>query len=894
MIISFNIEYRTHWGEELAVTVSWDGNLVKIPLSTKDGIKWSGTFRGAVSAGGDVSYYYSVYLYGNETRREFMQTRRVLMNNHTADHVFNVYDSWKDIPQSRLFYSSPFTKVFMRHSVREDIAGERNELVIKAYCPCIPQNCIPRICGNQEILGNWDTSSAPDMNPTILPEYEIRLDLDKVKFPVEYKFILFDTTKNEVECWEENPDRYISDSFVKPGETTVISDRYVNFNLAEWRAAGVAIPVFSIRTDDGFGIGDFHDIRKLADWAKATGQKIIQLLPVNDTTATHSWRDSYPYNCISVYALNPIYMHLDLLGALPAGVQQKFDRMKNKLNALPQIDFDAVMKAKEEYMHEAFKSVGAREMESDSYKKFFEQNKEWLEPYALFCVLRDRYNTSDFRQWGEYATFDRKLLVSLPEADSEVRNQMLYHCFVQYLLDRQLKDAAEYAHSCGVVLKGDIPIGINPCSVEAWTEGRYFNLNSQAGAPPDDFASDGQNWGFPTYNWEEMEKDGYSWWIKRFAKMSEYFDAYRIDHILGFFRIWSIPSEYVNGIMGHFSPALPYSREEIESFGFGFDEEKFTTPHITRESLDCYVGADAEKVISDFLIFDNKCGIYRFRKECDTQRKLLAYVNAHPELNIDKKTLDGVMKLMCNVLFLRDPDRPDRFHPRIDCYKEEIYRKLLDEDGKKAFGRLYENFFYHRHNNFWREQAMKKLPLLTESTSMLACGEDLGMIPECVPEVMRSLQILSLEVQRMPKQFGIEFDSPASYPYMSVCTISTHDTSTLRGWWKEDACKTQRFYNNVLGHWGKAPQEASGALCREVVKMHLRSRSVLCILTLQDWLSMDEQVRCKDIGMERINVPSESNHYWRYRMHVTVEDLLANKIMNGNILRMIKESGRLQ
>lgn len=893
MIISFNIEYRTRWGEELAVTVSCMGNVVKIPLATKDGIKWSGTFRGAVRPGGEVSYYYSVYLYGKETRREFVQTRRVITNSHAGEHVFNVYDSWKDIPQMRLFYSSPFTEVFMKHEKAETPVTTNSELVIKAYCPYIPQNCVPRICGNQEALGNWDTAAAPDMNPTALPEYEIRLDLDKVKFPVEYKFILFDTSKNEVECWEENPNRYISDSFVKPGETTVISDRYVNFNLAEWRAAGVAIPVFSIRTEDGFGVGDFHDLKKMADWAKATGQRIIQLLPVNDTTATHTWRDSYPYNGISVYALNPIYIHLDSLGTVPARIRKKFDKMKEELNACPQIDFDKVIKAKEEYVKEAYKANGARVMAGDSYKAFFERNREWLEPYALFCVLRDRYNTSDFRQWGKYASFDRKLVSSLPAADADVRAQMDYHCFVQYHLDRQLRDAAEYAHSCGIVLKGDIPIGINPCSVEAWTEGRYFNLNSQAGAPPDGFAADGQNWGFPTYNWDEMEKDNYAWWRKRFAKMSEYFDAYRIDHILGFFRIWSIPTEYVHGLMGHFSPALPLSREEIESFGLVFDEELFTTPHVTHESLECYVGGDAEKVVKAFLKFDAKSGIYRFRKECDTQRKLLQYVAVHPELGFEKKTLDGVMRLMCNVLFLRDSVQTDRFHPRIDSYKEEAYRKLLDEQGKKAFGRLYENFFYHRHNDFWREQAMKKLPMLTESTSMLACGEDLGMIPGCVPEVMKSLQILSLEIQRMPKQFGIEFDSPACYPYTSVCTISTHDTSTLRGWWKEDAAKTQRFYNNVLGHWGDAPLEASGALCKEVVKMHLKSKSVFCILTLQDWLSMDEQVRCKHIDMERINEPANPNHYWRYRMHVTVEELLANEGMNGNILRMIKESGRL-
>ena len=145
--------------------------------------------------------------------------------------------------------------------------------------------------------------------------------------------------------------------------------------------------------------------------------------------------------------------------------------------------------------------------------------------------------------------------------------------FIQFHLHLQLLEATNYARANGVVLKGDIPIGISRNSVEAWTEPHYFNLNGQAGAPPDDFSVNGQNWGFPTYNWEVMEQDDYSWWMKRFRKMSEYFDAYRIDHILGFFRIWEIPMHAVHGLLGQFVPSLPMSREEIESYGLPFREE---------------------------------------------------------------------------------------------------------------------------------------------------------------------------------------------------------------------------------------------------------------------------------------------------------------------------------
>lgn len=363
----------------------------------------------------------------------------------------------------------------------------------------------------------------------------------------------------------------------------------------------------------------------------------------------------------------------------------------------------------------------------------------------------------------------------------------------------------------------------------------------------------GQNWGFPTYNWDVMEKDGYRWWMKRFQKMSEYFDAYRIDHILGFFRIWEIPMHAVHGLLGQFIPSIPMSREEIESYGLPFREE-YLIPYIHESFLGQVFGPHTDYVKQTFLLPAETPGVYHMKPEFTTQREVESFFAGKNDEN-SLWIRDGLYTLISDVLFVPDTKEKDKYHPRIGIQRDFIFRSLNEQE-QNAFNRLYDQYYYHRHNEFWRQQAMKKLPQLTQSTRMLVCGEDLGMIPDCVSSVMNDLRILSLEIQRMPKNPMHEFGYLNEYPYRSVCTISTHDMSTLRGWWEEDYLQTQRYYNTMLGHYGTAPTVATPELCEEVVRNHLKSNSILCILSLQDWLSIDGKWRNPNVQEERINVPS--------------------------------------
>ena len=635
-------------------------------------------------------------------------------------------------------------------------------------------------------------------------EWVISLDASELPQTLEFKFVLLGV---DVPVWEQGGNRTVSLPAIGANEVVVYELSQVYLPIYPWKGAGTVIPIFSLRSEGSFGVGDFGDLKKMIDWADKTQQRIIQVLPINDTNMTHTWQDSYPYNSISIYALHPQYTDLRQLPEIKDEKRKVyFEQLRQELNALPQIDYERVNKAKMEYLRELFAQEWSTVSRRASYKEFFEQNKEWLVPYAAFCYYRDKYGTAVFSEWPKEAT-----VKAIKSTNTDVR----FWYFVQYNLDQQMRAAHDYARKHCIILKGDIPIGISRDGVEAWVEPKYFNLNGQAGAPPDPFSADGQNWGFPTYNWDEMLKDGCKWWVRRFRKMAQYFDAYRIDHVLGFFRIWEIPVPEKSGLMGQFSPALGFSREEIEAYG----------------------------------------------------------IHGHMEL------------------FLVDHKRKDRWHPRIAVQYNEDYEKL-SEGEKYNFNRLYNDYFYRRNNQFWYNEAMKKLPRLTQATRMLCCAEDLGMVPDCVPWVMNELRILSLEIQSMPKDDKVRFGHLSRNPYRSVCTISTHDMPTLRQWWDEDEERTQDYYNSMLYRGGAAPHPLPGWLAKDIVSRHLTSPSMLCLLSLQDWLSIDEQLRLPDANAERINIPANPRHYWRYRMHLTIEQLMQADEFNETIKTLIIQSGR--
>ena len=802
MEVIFNLDYRTNLGEMLVLCVDDGKNAEQHPMTTIDGQRWTCTLTPKAKAGQCLDYHYEVAVDGNTTRQEWRGQPHRIEFAASRGVRYVTFDHWIDIPEDSYLYSSAFTECVMtRKQQLSTVSDYARTIRLKVRAPQLRADDQLALVGAPEALGAWDYRRALPMNEHEANEWVVSLDADHLPGLFEFKFVRI---SNDTIQWEQCDNRFIDLAEMQKGDVTVYELPQARFDIYQWKGAGTVIPVFSLRSEGSFGVGDFGDLKLMIDWCAMTRQRILQVLPINDTNSTGTWQDSYPYNSISIYALHPQYTDLRQLPALKDEEQrQRFESLRQELNALPQIDYERMFTAKMEYLRMVFDQEFGRVKRKKAYKTFVEENKEWLEPYSRFCYYRDLYHTAVFNDWPE----------QLPEPDGEAVD--FWH-YVQFNLDAQMRSAHAHARNARVILKGDIPIGISRDGVEAWVEPRYFNLNGQAGAPPDAFAEDGQNWGFPTYNWDEMLKDGCQWWVRRFSKMAQYFDAYRIDHVLGFFRIWEIPMPHKSGLYGQFQPSLPLTVEEIG--------QRWYLP---------------------------------FREEF--------YLPDHKNSNV--------------------------WHPRINAPKLEAFARL-DGDEQQRFWNMYNDYFYRRQNQFWYEEAMKKLPRLTQATRMLCCAEDLGMVPDCVPWVLDHLRILSLEIQSMPKEVGLTFGKLSHNPYRSVATISTHDMATLRQWWDEDYARTQQYYTSRLRRGGEAPHPLPGWLAKEIVSRHLSCPSMLCLLSLQDWMATDEQLRLPEADAERINIPANPRHYWRYRMHLTIEQLMAADRFNAELTELIINNGR--
>ena len=899
MKLFFYLQYDTIFGQDLRLNIMGETTAkgdrasenTVYAMTTVDGKMWQCEIE-LEKAPKSINYFYSIDKWGKEERQEWQTvTHRLDMNVPNASE-YKIYNRWTDIPYDSFLYSSAFTDCVNRrhHEAVPTIKYEKTlRLIVRA--PQLRKGERLYVTGESLCLGNWHADRALKMVEHNYNEWMVDMNVDAFdEAETELKFIA--TTDNGDVLWETGYNRTLAIPEMANGEVRVEEMDQAFFEICDRKLAGTLIPVFSLRTRGSFGVGDFGDLKMMIDWVAETHQKVLQVLPINDTTSTHTWTDSYPYSCISIFAIHPQFADLRQLPAVADKEKAAaFEALREELNQLPQIDYERVNNAKIEYLRVIFEQEGGEVLKSAGFKAFLKESAHWLVPYAQYCHLRDTYGNVDFNTWKGHEVWHEKDRETLLNARTKEYKEVAFYYYVQYVLHVQMRAAHEYAMARGVILKGDIPIGVNRNGCDVWHEPQYFNLNSQAGAPPDSFSINGQNWGFPTYNWSRMLEDGCQWWLRRFQNMSKYFDAYRIDHVLGFFRIWAIPTTCVHALLGQFAPSLAMTREEIESYGLHFQEKLFTTPFIARWVVDRVFGPHADAVVEKYLNHEHD-DIFSLKPEYDTERKIeAAFVGKNSTDDIWIR--DGLYALVANVLFVRDDNDCNKFHPRITAQLNFMYEALVDSD-KEKFNRLYNNYYYRRNNNFWYNEAMKKLPVLVQATRMLVCAEDLGMVPDCVAWVMNELRILSLELQQMPKDPSVRFGELWKNPYRSVCTLSTHDMPTLRQWWDEDMERTQDYYNSQLYRSGAAPHPLPGWLAKEIVVNQLACPSMLCVLLLQDWFAIDEKLRFADANAERINIPANPRHYWRYRMHLNIEDLIANKEYNDNIKELIRQTGREQ
>ena len=897
MRIHFKMPYYTYWGQKLLVCGNipelGENDLTKaLALNFQLTEDWSNEIEVNRKESFKLTYKYVLF---NEVTNQFIEEwgddRDINIDPAKIDHVFCV-DIWNSAGSiENVFLTAPFQQVLLYHnhfSINPK-STEKYTHLFKVKMPMLKKNEVICLIGDCEALGNWSTIKPIILSLTEGNWWTTEVNLSKSTSDVHYKYGIYNPEDKQFRYFESGSD-HIAPVINLKKTYVQLSDGFVRISNNSWKGSGVGLPVFSIRTKKSFGVGDFEDIKLLIDWAEKVGLKLIQVLPLNDTIGTHTEADVLPYAAISAFALNPLFLNLLAMGKLPAAhsIQIEYKSKQAELNAKELISFMEVINYKLQYAKELFLLNKEKFLKDIKFKVFFTENEYWLRPYAAYCVLRDKFRTPDYRQWQEFASYDKLKIAEFTSPEQSHFNEVAVNYFIQYHLHIQLSEASVYAQKHGIILKGDIPIGVNRNSVDTWVSPELFHMHMQAGAPPDMFAAKGQNWELPTYNWKEIEHTGFDWWKKRFSQMSNYFETFRIDHILGFFRIWQIPINQVEGIMGHLNPSIPIHINEFAEKGLWFDYNRFCKPYINDAILWDFFGDEASWVKTNCLQIEDGW-VLRLKEDFLSQ---LAVEKLFMDGQISERVKWGLFDLISNVLFFEvSGSKGTLFYPRFGMDSLRTYRDL-DNYSKDRLKELYVDYFYRRQDANWYQSGMEKLPALKRATNMMICGEDLGMMTPCVSSVMKELGILSLEVQRAPKSNKIEFFHPNNATYLSVVTPSTHDMSTIRGWWEEDRGVTQRFYNSQLGHWGEAPYFCEWWICRDIILQHLYSPAMWSIFQMQDLLSISDSVRRVNPHDERINVPSNSMNSWRYRMHLNMEDLLENDDFNNELRNYITQAGR--
>ena len=888
MVIQFHLKYKSQYGQALYIRInsaSAENSPVQheVPMSYLNDEFWHvfiETDDFGLTDGIDYSYF--VREAGTADRADLCKTRSIGFKKIKTD-ALDVVDEWQVEPlYENIFLSKPFEQVFnksMSKGAKKEKAKKFTH-IFKVFVPHLQDGKVICLSGSAKEMSGWS-----EKEPVLLHKskdcWSVSLNLNKETFPIAWKFGIYNEEEKKIIHFEAGSNRNIEYPAAK--DRPVLMHFFPRFDEYKWQGAGINVAVPSLKTAQSWGVGDFTDLNLLIDLSKAAGIKLIQLLPINDTTATHTSKDSYPYASMSAFALHPLYLNVHKLSvAASIEISEELLQQIKLLNDKPQLDYQAVVKIKTEAIKELYFKDKFSFKDDFAFFDFFDLNRNWLVPYAAFCYLRDNYNTADPSKWAEYQFYNEDAVQELVSPENSHYDEISIHYFTQYHLHLQLLDAVEYAHKNGIVLKGDLPIGVGRHSVDTWMYPTLFHMDMQAGAPPDAFAVKGQNWEFPTYNWEEMGKNNYAWWRQRMEHMSNYFDAIRIDHILGFFRIWSIPQQDVEGILGTFVPAIPLSIHDFEVQGIHFDEDRLCKPYINDQVLSTLFPGNEDWVKENVI---DKNG---FKKAFSSQQKIAAWFKTNPSKSFLQQ---GLFDLMTDVVLIKDVAKPNHYHFRISNQSTTSF-KHLDASLQQKLNALYQRYFYEMQDDLWKDGTQKKLNALQKNTTMLLCAEDLGMVPDFVENILKGREILSLQVQRMPKKIGEKFSHPKNSIYLSVVTPSTHDMSTVREWWEEDKESMQYFYNHLMEREGTAPFYCEPWLCREILIQHLNSPAMWSVFLLQDLLAMDDKLRRENPAEERINVPADSDHVWNYRMHITLETILKEKPFIQDLKAIIRQSGR--
>ncbi len=655
------------------------------------------------------------------------------------------------------------------------------------------------------------------------------------------------------------------------------------------RLTGTAIPLGALKTKRSCGIGEYPDLVAFASFCKKAGLSLIQLLPVNDTGT-----ESSPYSALSAFALHPIYISIEALPeykAVSTPVKKAVKALHQAHDTAPRFDYRQLRYGKLDVLKQVYgdNKLAIAQLWSDSdsdLRRWFAKNP-WVVEYAVFMELKWEFMEASWRQWPKkFSSMKQNKIVERWE-DRNLRAAHLFHVWLQWRAFEQFQQAAEAVQEKGIMLKGDIPIMMNEDSADAWAHPEFFDDTMRAGSPPDGFNPTGQNWGFPVYRWKNLAKSDYSWWKNRLACASNFYQAYRIDHVLGFFRIWETSSRETTAILGRTEPSAPITFAELEKAGFDKDRIRWLSqPHVPTRAIEDVNNNDYLGTHGYLHLLMDRIGeeeLWLFKEEIQGDRDILE------REDIPEPVRYRLAEFWRNRTLL--PLGQDKFLP-LWTYRDTTAWKSLSEQEQESLDKLIATK-QKKQDTLWEKQARTLLGELTSATDMIACAEDLGANPESVPRVLDDLSILRLCVVRWYRQWqeeGQPFVDFADYPAKSVVTASVHDSSTLRLWWLTEQ-DVADFYRDF------PPEEAEGDIevgiytpetARYLLSRIATSASNFCIHPIQDFLALQAAYYHSDPQQERVNVPGSVNEFnWTYRLPVLVEELAQDKDLQVAIKEVV-------
>jgi len=651
------------------------------------------------------------------------------------------------------------------------------------------------------------------------------------------------------------------------------------------RLLGAAVPVGALRTKKGMGVGEFSDLADFALLCKKMRVGLIQILPVNDTGF-----ESSPYSSLTAFGLHPLYLRIEELEEFAEVgdlVKKRIKKARDNFDKNKRFSHYLVLKEKLEICREIYNASKAQIAKNSALSSWIDQNS-WIKQYAVYRRLKEKNDQKSWKNWSEYSSVTASDIDKLWN-DKSLREEHLFWAWLQRALDVQFSKAAQAVKDAGLVLEGDLPILMNEDSCDVWAHPEIFIQELSAGAPPDMYSPDGQNWGFPIYNWEEQEKDNFAWWKRRLAVAGKYYQAYRIDHVLGFFRIWASSHRDYSSSIGRYVPYAPVTSGDLRKLGFDKGRIRWVSqPHIPTEELMNVlrknkggdVKAEADKIFSKALMRVNNEELWLFKKKITGEKDIDAF-QFNPAVS---GYLKGKWKDRAFLEYRKGKFFPVWYYRNATAYKtftageKSALEELLGKRQKKS-------------ERVWAQQGLKLLSVLVQSSTMLPCAEDLGAVPACVPKALAKLKILGLRVTRWFREWdkgGQPYIPFENYPQLSVCTPAVHDSSTVRQWWEQEADQGQ--FAGFIGV-PSLPKVYNPGTAKVILSKTAQARSRFRVFQIQDLLHLSNNWYSEDPADERVNVPGTANDFnWTYRLPANINEIAKDK----ELILAVKEISRVK